>query len=178
MRFFKCVSFFVVGLLVTVLFGCVVSMPTAAQGDMMQFNKNKSAASTYYYSTAYDGNNTYAGTKSSLVSVNVVSKASVAGAPAVCAQGSNGIDAFVQGTDHALWHAHYQSGSGWSAWQSLGGYLTSDPAATSSATGYIDVSVRGSDGALWYKDWNGAAWSSWHSLGGQIADGTGPAACP
>ena len=78
MRFFKCVSFFVVGLLVTVLFGCVVSMPTAAQGDMMQFNKNKSAASTYYYSTAYDGNNTYAGTKSSLVSVNVVSKASVA----------------------------------------------------------------------------------------------------
>jgi len=83
---------------------------------------------------------------------------------------------FVQGTDNALWSKQYQSGSGWSGWQSLGGTLTSSPAATSPGSGQIDVFARGSDGALWYKDWNGAAWSSWHPLGGQIPAGTGPAA--
>jgi peroxiredoxin len=84
---------------------------------------------------------------------------------------------FVQGTDNALWTRYHQSGSGWSGWQSLGGTLTSSPAATSPGSGLIDVSARGTDGALWYKDWNGAAWSSWHSLGGQIPAGTGPAVC-
>jgi thiol-disulfide isomerase/thioredoxin len=84
---------------------------------------------------------------------------------------------FVQGTDQALWTKYYQSASGWSGWQSLGGSLTSSPAATSPGSGLIDVFARGTDGAVWYKDWNGAAWSSWHSLGGQIPAGTGPAAC-
>jgi peroxiredoxin len=83
---------------------------------------------------------------------------------------------FVQGTDGALWHKSY-TGTSWSGWQSLGGVLTSSPAATSPGSGLIDVFARGSDGALWYKDWNGAAWSGWISLGGQIPAGTGPAAC-
>jgi len=82
---------------------------------------------------------------------------------------------FAQGTDQALW-SKYQSGSGWSGWQSLGGALSSSPAATSPGSGLIDVFVRGTDGAVWYKDWNGAAWSGWHSAGGQIPAGTGPAA--
>ncbi len=83
---------------------------------------------------------------------------------------------FVQGTDNALWTRYYQSASGWSSWHSLGGSLTSSPAATSPASGVIDVFVRGTDGAVWYKAWDGAAWSSWHSPGGQLASGTGPAA--
>ncbi len=70
---------------------------------------------------------------------------------------------FVQGTDQALWTKYYQSASGWSGWQSLGGSLTSSPAATSPGSSSIDVFARGTDGAVWYKDWNGAAWSSWHS---------------
>jgi hypothetical protein len=85
---------------------------------------------------------------------------------------------FAQGTDQALW-SKYQSGSGWSGWQSLGGSLTASPAATSPGSGLIDVFVRGTDGALWLKTTtnNGASWSGWTSLGGQLPNGTGPAAC-
>ena len=42
------------------------------------------------------------------------------------------------GTDNALWHKHYQSASGWGTWESLGGYLTSSPAAVSRGAGKID----------------------------------------
>jgi thiol-disulfide isomerase/thioredoxin len=85
---------------------------------------------------------------------------------------------FVQGTDHALW-SKYQSGSGWSGWQSLGGSLTSSPAVISPTSGVFDVFARGTDGALWGKTTtnNGATWSGWEALGGQIASGTGPAVC-
>ena len=37
----------------------------------------------------------------------------------------------------------------WSGWESLGGRLTSSPAAVSQSSGKIDVFVRGTDGALW-----------------------------
>ena len=98
--------------------------------------------------------------------------------PAVCAQNANSLDLFVQGTDGALWHKSY-TGSSWSGWQSLGGKLTSSPAATSPASGVIDVFVRGTDGALWERTTTngGTSWSNWASLGGQLASGTGPAVC-
>ena len=102
----------------------------------------------------------------------------VASAPAVCAQNVNSLDLFAKGTDQALWWKHYQSGS-WGTWESLGGILTADPAATSSAAGHLDVFVRGTDGSLWskYTTDGGATWSNWISLGGRLAAGTGPAAC-
>jgi len=98
--------------------------------------------------------------------------------PAACAQDANSLDVFVQGTDNALWYRHYQSGSGWSAWQSLGGRLTSAPAAASRSAGKIDVFVRGTDGALWSKATadGGTSWSNWYKIGGQLLAGTGPAA--
>jgi len=97
--------------------------------------------------------------------------------PAVCAQDANSLDVFVQGADHALWHKHYQLGSGWGNWESLGGVLTSAPAATSMASGTVNVFVRGGDGALWqkYTTDGGSHWSAWQSLGGKIASNTGPA---
>ena len=97
--------------------------------------------------------------------------------PAVCAQNANSLDLFVQGTDGALWHKSY-TGSSWSGWQSLGGKLTSSPAATSPTSGVIDVFVRGTDGAIWERTTTngGTTWSNWASLGGQLASGTGPAA--
>jgi len=50
---------------------------------------------------------------------------------------------FVQGTDQALWTKYYQSASGWSGWQSLGGSLTSSPAAaTAPGSSSIDVFAR------------------------------------
>ena len=72
---------------------------------------------------------------------------------------------FVQGTDHAIWYRHYQSGSGWSAKQYLGGYLTSDPAAVSRSAGKIDVFVRGGDNKLWERSYNNG-WGQWTSIGG------------
>jgi len=96
--------------------------------------------------------------------------------PAVCAQNANSLDAFVQGTDHALWHKSFQ-GSAWSAWGSLGGNLTSSPAATSPANGVIDVLARGTNGVLYSKQLSGGVWGSWKTIGGQLASGTGPAVC-
>jgi hypothetical protein len=84
---------------------------------------------------------------------------------------------FVQGTDHALWWRH-NDGTGWSSWESLGGYLTSGPAAASQSAGTINVFVRGGDNALWMRTYNNGMWGSWTSLGGVVANVTRPAACP
>ncbi|MDD7942985.1 hypothetical protein PHK61_31740, partial [Actinomycetospora lutea] len=43
--------------------------------------------------------------------------------------------------------------NGWSGWESLGGVLTSEPAAVSWRSDRIDVFVRGTDNALWHKWW-------------------------
>jgi hypothetical protein len=85
--------------------------------------------------------------------------------PAASAQDANTLDVFVQGTDNALWYRHYQSGSGWSAWNSLSGYLTSDPAAVSRSAGKIDVFVRGGDNKLWGRSYDNG-WGQWTSVGG------------
>ena len=71
----------------------------------------------------------------------------------------------------------WKDSAGTHSWRSLGGVLTSSPAATSSASGVLDVYGRGSNGALWQREYSGNAWGSWNSLGGQLASGTGPAAC-
>jgi hypothetical protein len=52
---------------------------------------------------------------------------------------------FVTGTDNRL----YWSADGSANWVSLGGVLTSSPAATSRSSGTIDVFVRGSDSYLY-----------------------------
>jgi hypothetical protein len=145
-----------------------------------QFSKNESAAGTYYYRTAYDGNATYANATSSSVSVNVAASvvASVAGAPAVSAQSANTIDLFFRGTDGALWWKHWD-GTTWSSSMSLGGILTSDPSSAAPGNGLIDVFVRGNDSAIWEKTStdSGSSWSGWQSLGGQIPAGTAPSVC-
>jgi len=93
--------------------------------------------------------------------------------PAVASWSAGRLDVFVDGTDGALWHKWY-NGTSWSGWESLGGQLTSAPAATSPASGAIYVFARGTDGAIWEKPYSNG-WSSWRSLGGQVAAGTGPA---
>jgi thiol-disulfide isomerase/thioredoxin len=104
--------------------------------------------------------------------------ASVLPAPAVCARGATSLDLFTKGADSALWWSHWD-GTAWSASRSLGGYLTSSPAATSSDPAAIAVFVRGGNGALYERTTadGGKTWSAWASLGGQLATGTGPAAC-
>ena len=54
---------------------------------------------------------------------------------------SGRLDVFARGGDNALWHLPFDNG--WGGWESLGGYLTSGPAATSWAPQRIDVFARG-----------------------------------
>jgi hypothetical protein len=96
----------------------------------------------------------------------------------VCSQSANTYDLFIRGADNAVWWRHWSSTTGQSAWQSLGGKLTSSPGAASSGSGNLYVAVRGTDGALWtrFTANGGVTWSRWSSAGGKILEGTGPAA--
>jgi hypothetical protein len=58
------------------------------------------------------------------------------------------------------------NGTSWSNWISLGGSLTSSPAATSPTSGAIDVFVRGGDNGLWENSYSNGSWSGWTSVGG------------
>jgi acylphosphatase len=86
------------------------------------------------------------------------------------------LEAFVRGTDNALWHKWQTSPNGtWSGWQSLGGVLTSDPVVGTNADGRMEVFVRGTDNALWHI-WQTSPngnWSSWFSSGGVLTSNIG-----
>ncbi len=99
----------------------------------------------------------------------------VALSTAVCgACNSDGrLEMFGVGTDNALWHI-WQTvphGGPWSAWSSLGGVITSQPAVALNTDGRLEVFARGTDNALWHI-WqtvpHGGPWSAWSSLGGNI----------
>ena len=109
---------------------------------------------------------------------------SEAGARALCWDNNGNFFVFTRGTDGSLWYEVWNASGNWSAWQSLGGVLTSDPSAvcqinTNIPSATITVFVRGTNGAVYERSTanDGASWSSWASLGGQIASGTGPSAC-
>jgi hypothetical protein len=95
----------------------------------------------------------------------------------------SGFAVFGRGTDNRLWWRH-QTSSGWSAWQSLGGRLTSKPTVHlggALAPHALTVFVRGDNGAVWGRALHTEGipgqlfWTGWGSLGGQLLAGTGPA---
>jgi SpoIID/LytB domain protein len=93
------------------------------------------------------------------------------GPTAVSMDGGNHIDVFVVGTDLALWHTSTAvdgSGraTGFGAWESLGGGLTTAPSVASSAAGNLLVAGRGTDGKLYSRGFSGGAWSPWQALSG------------
>ncbi len=107
----------------------------------------------------------YGGFRSRLgEAVAAVDRLGVSG-PGVTSRLSNRLNAFKRGADNALWHRSW-NGS-WSSWESLGGVLTSEPAAVSWGFNRIDVFVRGPGNALWHRWWGGS-WSAWVSLGGKL----------
>ncbi len=150
-------------------------------------SKSLSSAGQYSYYATFAGDDTFESSTSSVVNVNVqggwAGWSTIGGqlasgtGPAVCAPDANSLDVFVRGTDNALYYTHY-SGSGWSSWTSLGGVLTSSPAAVSRPNGKIDVFVRATDNALWTRATTngGTSWSGWSKIGGQLLGGTSPAA--
>jgi hypothetical protein len=94
--------------------------------------------------------------------------------PAADARDANSVDVFAKGTDGALWYTSSQ-GSGWSAWNSLGGSPTSSPAAASRNPAGMTVFTRGNGGGVWYRDYVAGSWGNWVSIVGKIPAGTGPA---
>jgi hypothetical protein len=80
------------------------------------------------------------------------------------------LQVFLTGTDNALWHIVQSPNDTqvWSAWEILGGYLTSDPAVVTNNDGKAETFVLGGDHALWHKVETapGGPWSdTWTSLG-------------
>ena len=71
--------------------------------------------------------------------------------------------AFAIFPDGQLWN-RYWDGSAWHPWESLGGELTGNPAASSWGADRIDVWAPGIDGHLWHRWWDGTRWVEWEKL--------------
>lgn len=81
----------------------------------------------------------------------------------VVSRSPNRLDLFALGTDQALWHTWWD-GSKWGAWHSLGGVLTSTPAAVAWGPNRLDVFALGTDHGIWHIAWDGQAWTPWHGF--------------
>jgi len=81
------------------------------------------------------------------------------------------LDAFVKGSDHAIWHVKQTSpSSGWGSWQSLGGSLRSTPTVARNLDGRLEVFAVGWDNQVYHQWQTGnGSWTGWVNLGGQIA---------
>ncbi|HST49200.1 M43 family zinc metalloprotease [Jatrophihabitans sp.] len=79
----------------------------------------------------------------------------------VVSWGANRIDAFVLGTDSALYHKWWD-GSSWgpsvTGYEYLGGTCTSRPEVAAWGSNRLDVFVLGTDLALYHKWWDGSSW--------------------
>jgi len=83
------------------------------------------------------------------------------------------LDAFVIGTDRAMYHKWWD-GSAWGpsvqGYEYMGGVCLSAPEVASWAPGRLDAFVLGTDHAMYHKWWDGSAWgpgvTDWESLGG------------
>ncbi len=67
-----------------------------------------------------------------------------------------------------MWHIS-REGSTWGAWESLGGFTTSSPAAVWQSADRLDLVARGHDDALWHRTYSGHAWQPWQRVGGDLA---------
>lgn len=150
-----------------------VSATESSRANVETSDPASASVSTSTSSSAVSPSKSSANAQSALVGA----PAGIVGSPASCSQGTNTYDLFIRGTDNALWWRHWTSTTGWSAWQSLGGIITSSPGAASSGSGRLTVAARGTDGALWrrFTTDGGTIWAPWISRGGRLLEGTGPA---
>src|SRR3954470_24436756 len=70
------------------------------------------------------------------------------GDPAVASWGPGRVDFFFQGSDNALWHTARTNRTTWSAYEFLGGTLTSAPDAASLGTNHLFVVLKNTNGTL------------------------------
>jgi hypothetical protein len=85
--------------------------------------------------------------------------------PTAVAGAGGVVDVFWKGTDTAIGHKWFSSGT-WYGPESLGsGPLGSDPIAVTSSTSVVDVFWKGTDANLYRKHFNGSTWSGYENLG-------------
>jgi subtilisin family serine protease len=119
------------------------------------------STTTYNDATAINNSNYY-------YEVSAVNSAGETRSAEESATPNLSVSAFVRGNDQALWTQQEPASVGpWSGWQSLGGGVISDPAATTGPVG-MSVFVVGNDRALWWQHYTNGAWSGWQSLGGYV----------
>lgn len=99
--------------------------------------------------------------------------------PAACSSNpaADRLDLFARGTDGAVWYRRL-GGNPWSSstWQTLGGVVTSDPAALAAGPELIYVFARGLDNDLVFQTHSSrVSAQAWSSLGGILS--SGPSAC-
>jgi hypothetical protein len=94
--------------------------------------------------------------------------------PASIWLGGGRLDYFMVGTDRAVYHCWWDvpAGGAWSAWENLGGQITSNLTVTgegdNGAPVRIDVSGMGTDGNIWHRWFDqGAGWSGWEPISPQ-----------
>jgi hypothetical protein len=79
----------------------------------------------------------------------------------VVSWGSDRIDAFVLGTDRALYHKSWD-GSSWGPsaidYEYMGGICMSEPEVAAWGPNRLDIFVIGTDRALYHKSWDGSSW--------------------
>jgi hypothetical protein len=89
--------------------------------------------------------------------------------PTAAGDGAN-VDVFVRGTDGAMWGLRLAPSGLTSPWQSLGGYLSSDPIAISEGGNLVvDVFVRGGDNAMYAMQITTGSKTNWIPLGGSLS---------
>ena len=93
----------------------------------------------------------------------------------LAASGPNRLDAFVIGTNNALFQKTW-NGAAWGAYVQLGGVCIASPAAVSRAPNQLDVFVIGTDNAVHHRHFNGTSWGGFTSLGGVVKLGVGASA--
>jgi hypothetical protein len=91
----------------------------------------------------------------------------LSGAPTISSWALGRLDIFMTDPNGHLEHKYF-SPTGWSAWENLGGKLTSEPSAISWGFGRIDVFAKGADNGLWTVFFGANGWSTWVDLGGTI----------
>jgi hypothetical protein len=91
--------------------------------------------------------------------------------PAVYNANGHRLEAFAADHNGGVSHSFQTSpaaGTGWTAWESLGGSAGSAP-ATLLTPSLAEIFVRARDGAIQYDQWTAAhSWSGWKSLGGSF----------
>jgi hypothetical protein len=92
------------------------------------------------------------------------------GRPVVVLGSDLRLEAFIRGTDNALWFAaQATAGGSWTPFMSLGGVIISNPSAVKDTTGRIAVFALGTDNAVWTRSQITAGvdnYSDWTSIGG------------